>query len=158
MSFSRAEFVRGAIAAWLWFLVIHQLALLIPATGYGFVALYLTVPWSFGALMLGSPLAFVIGRALRTERRLWVHEVTFGIFGLAIGVVTTSLAVWLTNDGYLGDFAGWWWLAAIVAASACPAVVLGWRYGTREIRRAESAQAPRRRVDPDADYEDSLSA
>lgn len=158
MGFSRAEFLRGAIAAWLWFLLIHQLALLVVAMGYGVLALYLTIPWSFGALVIGSPLAFLLGRVLRAERRKWVHEVTFGIFGLVVGVLTTALAVWLTNDGYLGDFAGWWWFTAVVAASACPAVVLGWRYGAREMRRPGTTRAPRRRVDLDADYEDSLSA
>jgi CDP-diglyceride synthetase len=157
MRFSRAEFVRGAITAWLWFLAIHQLALLVPMGGYGFLALTLTLPWSFGALLVGSLPAYLIGRALRTEHRRWVHEVTFGVFGFVVGVLTTALAVWLTGGG-LGDFAGWWWIAAVVAASACPAVVLGWRFGARDARRSESGREPRGRLDPDAEYEDSLAS
>lgn len=56
MKFTRLEFVRGAIAAWVWFLILHQVAL-IPLGGYGLLALYATLPWSVGALLLGSPVA-----------------------------------------------------------------------------------------------------
>ncbi|CAH0202862.1 hypothetical protein SRABI121_02531 [Microbacterium sp. Bi121] len=157
MAFSRAEFFRGAIASWLWFIVVHQLCLLLTMGGYGVVVLSLTLPWSFGALLIGSPLAYLIGRALRGERRRWVHELIFGLFGLVVGVLTTALAVWLTGDG-LGDPAGWWPIAAIMAASACPAVVLGWRFGARETRGPETRRRPRRRVDPDAEHEDSATA
>jgi hypothetical protein len=149
MNFSRSEFLEGALAAWLWFLVIHQALLLVPAGGYGFLALYLTLLWSFGALVIGSPFAFGLGQALRRERRLWVHIVAFAFFGLVIGVVTTALASWLL------DGTGWWLFASLTAVSACPAVVLGWWRAVRRAQKADSVKA-KKAADVDAEYEDSL--
>ncbi|QAY61197.1 hypothetical protein ET475_15225 [Microbacterium protaetiae] len=152
MSFSRSEFLKGALAAWLWFLVIHQALLLVPTGGYGFVALYLTLPWSFGALVIGSPLAFSLGQALRRQRRSWVHIVAFAFFGLIIGVLTTALATWLSGES---TQYGWFLFASLTAVSACPAVVLGWWHAARHARKSDSEKATKA-ADIDAEYEDSL--
>lgn len=152
MSFSRSEFLKGALAAWLWFLVIHQALLLVPTGGYGFVALYLTLPWSFGAVVIGSPFAFALGQALRRQRRSWVHIVAFGSYGLIIGVVTTGLASWLLVGS---TQPGWWLFASLTAVSACPAVVLGWWHAARRARKADSVKATKA-ADVDAEHEDSL--
>ncbi|MBN7793216.1 hypothetical protein [Microbacterium esteraromaticum] len=153
MNFSRAEFLRGALAAWLWFLILHQVFLLFPTAGYGYIALQFSVPWSFGALLVGSPIAFMIGRALRTDPRKWVHVTAFASFGLLLGVLTTTIALWLALDG---DFAEWWVFFSLVAISASPAVALGWWYAASRALKSDEGNTTRRRVDPDSQYEDGL--
>lgn len=86
MRFTRWEFVRGAIAAWVWFLVLHQLLLLIPLAGYGLWGLYATVPWSIGVLLIGSPAALALGWAMRRQPKVPLHLLAFAAFGLILGV------------------------------------------------------------------------
>ncbi len=152
MTFSISEFLRGALAAWLSFLVIHQALLFLPTAGYGFVGLYLTFPWSFGALVIGSPFAFALGWALRRQPRWWVHIVAFASFGLVIGVVTTALASWLSGES---TEYGWWLYASLTAASACPAVALGWWYAARRAHRAAPV-GMKKAVDVNAEHQDSF--
>lgn len=158
MRFTRWEFARGAIAAWGWFLVLHQLLLLFPLVGYGVWGLYATVPWSLGALLLGSPVAFALGWAMRRQTRVSWHLSAFAALGLVIGAAATTLALWLPAWG-LPDagFREMTLPAVLVAASASPAVALGWWFTARRALAADRGVPARRRAaSPDEAYEDSL--
>lgn len=158
MRFTRWEFVRGAIAAWVWFLVLHQLLLLIPLAGYGVWGLYATVPWSIGALLVGSPAALAVGWAMRRQPKVPLHLFAFAGFGLILGVVATALALWLPAWGLPGNgFADMRLPAVIVAASASAAVAVGWWFTARRALAADRdvpSAAPGR--SQDEAYEDSL--
>jgi hypothetical protein len=155
MRFTRAEFFRGAIAAWVWFLVLHQLALLLPLAFMGWIGLWATVPWSLGALVVGAPIAYGLGMLMRRQSQIIRHVAAFSAFGLGIGAVTTFLAVWsqpqwLGASGYISPS------TVLVALSAAPAVALGWWHTARRALAADRGREPRRRTDVDAEAEDRL--
>lgn len=155
MKFTRSEFVRGAIAAWVWFLILHQVAL-IPLRGYGVFALYATLPWSVGALLLGSPVAYALAFGLRRQPRVIRHLLAFTTLGLAVGTVATLVALWLPAWGIPSEGLDPW-LGVLVAVSAGPAVALGWWHTARRSLATDRGEAThRRRVDPDAEFEDSI--
>lgn len=130
INFTRSEFVRGAIAAWAWFLVLHQIAL-IPLGGYGLLALYVTLPWSIGALLLASPVAYVLALGLRTQPRVGWHLVAFAALGLVVGTIATAMALLLPAWGIPSDGSVPTWCGVVVALSAGPAVALGWWHSAR---------------------------
>jgi hypothetical protein len=159
MTFTRSEFLRGAIAAWVWFLILHQVALLFPLVGYGWFALYATLPWSVGALVLGSPFAYVLGLRLRKQSRVAWHLVAFTVLGLIVGTTATLLALWLPAWGIPShsEYGALDTPAVLVAASAGPAVALGWWHTARRALAADRGETVgRQRSDPDAEFEDSI--
>ncbi|WP_374975581.1 hypothetical protein ACEYYH_17505 [Microbacterium trichothecenolyticum] len=157
MRFTRWEFARGAIAGWVWFLGLHQLLLLVPLAGYGVWSLYATIPWSLGALLLGSPAAFALGWAMRRQPKVPWHLLAFASFGLAVGVVATVVALWVPAWGIPADGYGNMTLpAAIVAISASPAVALGWWFTARRALAADRGSVHQSTVTPDEAYEDSV--
>lgn len=156
MNFTRPEFVRGAIAAWVWFLVLHQIAL-IPLGGYGLLALYVTLPWSIGALLLASPVAYVLALGLRTQPRARWHLVAFAALGLVVGTIATAMALLLSAWGIPSDGSVPTWCGAVVALSAGPAVALGWWHSARRSHATDRGDAIQREGgDPDAQFEDSI--
>lgn len=158
MAFTRAEFVRGAIAAWVLFLLLHQFVLLFRVSYFGFLALYWTFPWSVAMLLLGSPVAYALGRALRRQARVVWHFLAFTVLGLVVGAAGTAGAIWIpvwnVDAQRLGDDGS---LAVLVAVSAAPAVALGWWFTAgRALALDRGAVTRRRRLDVDAEYEDSV--
>lgn len=135
MDFSTEEFIRGALAAWLWFLGISTLALApMLQLMVAIVPLY-SVPWSLGALVLGAPIAYVIAKGLRKVSSVAVHLVVFAVFGAGIGFATMWAASWAAEPFSIEEgFASFLSLPHLVmVASATIAVVLGWRRGARRI-------------------------
>ncbi|QEW03864.1 hypothetical protein [Microbacterium lushaniae] len=155
MRFTGAEFFRGAIAAWVWFLVLHQLALLLPLAFTGWIGLWVTVPWSLGALVVGAPVAYAIGMLMRRQSRIIWHLVAFSAFGLGVGAVTTCLAVWLQPQ-WLGATGFISPSTVLVALSAAPAVALGWWHTARRALAVDRGPERGGRIDVDAETEDAL--
>lgn len=143
MRFTGGDFAAGAVTAWVLFLILHQLALLVPLWGYGIAGLGYTLPWSAGALLVGSPLAYLLGWTLRREPSIAVHLVAFSLLGAIIGAGTTALALSMSPPWGLGiGFESALTPAVIVAASAVPAVALGWWTAARSALLDDKRSAP----------------
>ncbi len=113
MAFTAGEFIRGALAAWGLFVLISPFAL----AGYGTVgSLILTgrsdaewivptllispmilVPYSLGALVIGAPLALLLGLSLRRIRRRAVHIACFAGLGALVGAAATIVFTWMST-------------------------------------------------------------
>ena len=142
MAFTAGEFIRGAIYAWLWFLLFSTLAI-VPIGGVmSWIALIYTVPWSVGALILGSPLAYGLGLFLQHNPSIPSHAASFTAFAALIGIVTTSLAAFAPWSGLQGSLnAGYTSLIVAVCVSATIAVPLGWwQTARRALRHDQNAQ------------------
>lgn len=144
MAFTAGEFTRGALYAWLWFLLISTLAF-VPFLGLAsWIALIFTGPWSVGALLLGSPLAFGLGRVLQHNPSMPLHAVIFTGFGALLGISTTALAAFAPwSNLHESSDAGFILFYATVSLSASIAVPLGWRQTAhRALRRDQTNPAP----------------
>lgn len=140
MAFTAGEFIRGALYAWLWFLLFSTLAL-VPIGGMmSWIALVYTGPWSVGALPLGSPLAYGLGRVLQHNPSVPLHIALFSAFGAFVGIVTTALAVFAPWSGLYGSLnAGYTYMIVAVCVSATIAVPLGWwQTARRALRRDQN--------------------
>ena len=135
MDFMTEEFIRGALAAWFWFLGISTLALAPVLTLMVLVVPIYSVPWSLGALLVGSPIAYAIAKGLRNVSSVAVHMIAFGLFGAAVGIATMWAATWaagpLSLEECLATFLSLPYLVMVAAASI--SVLLGWRRGARRI-------------------------
>ena len=168
MAFTADEFLRGTVAAWLWFNVLFAatlafLALLSLAPEWGawgpsdvVMLLLFAVPVALivsgMAALLCSGAAWALGRLLRRHRSLTLHAACYALLGAVVGalVVTVYLlaarAPWdLTN-----------WFAVVVQACSAGAVALGWGWTVRRSRRLEARRERPARVDRDAAFEDAL--
>jgi hypothetical protein len=155
MAFTRAEFMRGAVAAWVWFLVLHSAMFSIWIGIYVVVAWSVTLPWSLLALFLGSPLAYLLGKALRSQRLIVVHLTAFTLLGLTLGAATATAALlvgWGFPPGQASDYTV---MAVAVVACAGAAVPLGWWWTVRRARATDHSKSTKR-IDPDAAFEDAL--
>jgi hypothetical protein len=106
MAFTLWEFARGALIAWLGFNVLAPVII----AGWSIVAIVasgtfselgsvvwillfapiILLPWSIGALLvLGAPLAFVLGRTLRRTTTRASHFAAFAVLGMVVGVATS---------------------------------------------------------------------
>jgi hypothetical protein len=109
MAFQFGEFARGALIAWGWFLLLSLPALVIAAvisaweTASGaydgwlntigltifFWVIYggfFVLAWSIGALLLGAPLAYLLGFLLRGVAGIRIHLAAFTLFGIGLGI------------------------------------------------------------------------
>lgn len=112
-AFTFAEFVRGALTA---FLVFQPMGMIIAfvsgaivpwglpsgstsniwaqAALFGLIALVFGavygLPFSVAALFVGAPFAYLLGWALRRVRLDAVHLIAFTLFGLVLGLLTMS--------------------------------------------------------------------
>jgi hypothetical protein len=137
MAFTAAEFFRGAIAAWLWFLALSMVVLL-PFLSYMFwLSLWYTVPWSLGALAVGSPLAYGLGILLRRVTSVPTHLVAFTVLGAGIGAATTALALFSQGFDSSSSPGAYFWPGALVTAAAAAAVSLGWWHTARRALRRD---------------------
>lgn len=127
--------------AWVWFLVFSTLASTAMFHWGALVALMYAVPWSLAALLIGSPLAYVLGWVMRSAASVPGHLVAFTAFGAAVGIGTTTLAFTAPWSGLSGDGmtavsvpAVTMWIAATVA------VPLGWRFTSKRALRGDAAE------------------
>ncbi|MCR2827848.1 hypothetical protein [Microbacterium sp. zg.Y909] len=148
MAFTIAEFVRGAVAAWIAYLVLATVAYLALLQGYVVVAAVFYVPVSAAALVLGSFPAYLLGWSLRRSRRIAVHLVAFVVYGAAVGSVATALFLLMRGD--LGGGALYYLVNALLSAVSVP---LGWYWTARQALRPRAA-----RIDHDAFAEDAAVA
>lgn len=160
MAFTTWEFIRGAIVAWGGFLVLSTIAFA-PFMGfYALFALFYTVPWAVGALIVGSPLAYGLGWVLQRSPSMLLHASLFTLLGAWIGVVTTAIALspaWSTMLGSSGS--GLTFPVVAVCASAAIAVPLGWWLTARCALRFDRDELLRTRGrGPDETFEDAVSS
>jgi len=139
MAFTPWEFWRGAIHAWGWFLVISTVAFVPVFFVWALYAFLTTVPWSIGALVVFSPVAWAMGRLLRRIPRLLPHVLAFTLLGAVVGVVTTVVAFHTPGSGLTPEnFGSSWPIILVVCVSATIAVPLGWWISARRALRADA--------------------
>lgn len=112
MAFTRAEFWRGALAAWCTFMILLSLTLIVTGVAQSglpwdpplsMIALYLMFGLPIGGLIAAvvtvtaSPVAWVVSRALRRTRSVVVHLLTYAAFGAALGFAVLMLGVLVTS-------------------------------------------------------------
>jgi len=168
MAFTGWEFTRGALIAWLGFNLLAPLViagsgivagLLIPHnSGIGYagatlvIAPMVLVPWSLGAvLILGAPLALVLGRALRGTTRRRTHRAAFAGLGAFVGAATTIVYTWYRSIPPAGVTITYhvspptpldlilanWWMILLMAGTTATTVALGWRLTATWALRAD---------------------
>lgn len=168
MAFTVDEFLRGTVAAWLWFNALFTVAL-----GIGQAATQSDVwgPWWSGIVMIlvwSVPIALIasgivtllccgaawwLGRALRRERSYLTHAACYAGLGWLIGAIVVGLWMALATHT-VPDLLNWF--ALIVQACSAGAVALGWTWTVRHSLRVEAGKVRPRRIHPDALFEDSL--
>lgn len=138
MAFTAREFLRGAISAWGWFIVFSTVAH-IPLAGYYFwLVLFFIVPWSLGALLVGSPLAYGLGWGMRGIPSVPVHAAMFALFGAVVAITTTALAVLLPGLSLGGlSVANYAFSITAVCVASAVAVPLGWWQSARRALRRD---------------------
>jgi len=162
MAFTAWEFIRGALLAWLFFVLLAPLAVTIGMTNpasitatFAYLPMILiiaplyAVPWSAGALLaLGVPLALVLGLLLRGVASVRLHLICFAALGAFVGGVTTVVQLWsrtIPQPGvtYYGDQPSVWDLLPgsvplLVSMQLITAigVTLGWWITARRALRA----------------------
>ncbi len=148
MAFTTAEFIRGAMAAWIGFVVLATgvYALLLQAMVVVAAAFY--IPWSVGATIVGAPAAWLLGWSLRRVRPMAVHLAAFAVFGAAVGFAATAVFALVRGDG---DGGALYYLVNIVLSAV--GVPLGWYWTARKALRPRTV-----RPDLDAVAEDAAAA
>lgn len=172
-AFTRRDVTRGGFAAWLAFLVLMLGALAIqavvtdltyrPSPGVArgtsltilpvvlCYALVIGGAASFVVMIVGLPIAALIGRRLRRQSRVGVHIAVYAAVGGLIG--TASVAVFDGLTPY-GESALATPLLPVTIMICASAVALGWAYAWRRALRDDART--RARIDADAAFEDSL--
>ncbi|MGF2947974.1 hypothetical protein [Microbacterium alcoholitolerans] len=173
MAFTSVEFWLGAWTAWGLFLAFLPALIIIsslpelftPSAGFIVVAIiYGLVIGGFVslvAMLVFSPLAWLLGYCLRRTADRWIHVLAFTTLGAAVGFVTfaawTLLAYAQITDALIS------WPNWSYAAGSAVAVALGWwRASRRALERDDlrSEYPPTRlnaflrRSDGDAQFED----
>src|SRR5690606_36589568 len=113
MAFAPGDFWRGALTSWGVFVLILVLAIFVttlaageqPGWGQPLPLALLSAGYALvlggvvsGAVMLiTSPLARLLGRALAGVRRVWVHLLAFAALGGAIGLAVVFVQYLQTN-------------------------------------------------------------
>lgn len=154
MAFTRTEFLRGALSAWLWFLLLDLsvYGIIFFPTGAAVAAMF-AVPWSAGAVVIFAFPAWLLGRALRRRAHVGVHVAAFAALGAVIGVITTATYLFVAaGRPEIAFFDSPFWL--VNTAASAVAVALGWRRGARAVL-SPGARSSRR--DTDAEAEDVLA-
>lgn len=162
MAFTAWELIRGAIVAWVTFLMIAPALNVIviyvssafwssgeesnlpPTLSPGFLlfasalsALTLFLPWSFGAIVaLGLPSAYLLGFGLRKTSAVSTHLLAFAGLGALVGAATTLVAAQvIEGELFTGES-----LSALVVnvAATASSVALGWRFTAKRALRADA--------------------
>ena len=152
MAFAPAEFWRGALTAWGVFVLIlvvgiflttvaageqpgwgQPLPLALLSSGY---ALVLGGLVSGAVVLIISPLARLLGRALAGVRNVWIHLVAFAVLGGAIGLAVVFVQYLQTNRTGLGMFSNsWTW---VVVGVCSVSVAAGWAHAAFRALRTRS--------------------
>lgn len=109
---------------------------------------------SAAALVIGAPLAWWAGRALRREPRRRIHRAVHSAIGLVTGAITTFLVLlvyptpydlqhWSWNSA-LDRVADAWWILVIFAMLTAAAAVWGWWWTVRRADLDERVERFRR--------------
>lgn len=169
MAFTRAELGRGAFLAWCTFMILllgfFVVVAIAAATGrllsgdpFNVLSeLYISMAViayaglvggsvGFVAMLAGTPLAWLIGRALRRVRHIGIHLLSFTAFGALAGLGVAGIFS-VVNLGAL-HLAPVLWLLPIMTAIAVPT---GWWLTVRRARREELGLVRPRRRTRDAD-------
>lgn len=164
MGFTAWEFIRGATmaplvflllspASWVVVAVVAAIAARDPAqlSSAGMMLVLIPAyasPWAAGAtLVLGAPLAWLLGRALRRVARIRIHVVAFAVLGALVGAVTCVVAPWFMFPASVSGttmFNGLIWSALLAPASAVAVAFSWWRtasWALRDDARAEPQPA-----------------
>ncbi|GAA4195803.1 hypothetical protein GCM10022219_21450 [Microbacterium oryzae] len=134
-AFTRGELLFGALRAVLWFLGSSTLFYALTMQAAAVFALIYSVPFSLGAAVVGTPLAALIGFALRGVRARWIHLAVFALYGLAVGFAAVRLFDAL-NHGFGLTFTT---LGLVTIALAGGSVALGRQHA---FARADRLDAP----------------
>ncbi|MCR2814606.1 hypothetical protein [Microbacterium jiangjiandongii] len=148
MAFTTAEFVRGAMAAWIGFIAFATCGYALVLQAFVVVAAVFYLPWSVGALIVGAPAAYLLGWSLRRIRPMIVHVLAFGALGAGIGLVATALFLLVRGDG---DGGALYYLVNVALSAVC--VPLGWYWTARRALRPRVGA-----IDHDAVAEDAAVA
>lgn len=164
MEFTPGEFCRGALAAWIIFMLLLVCVLTVlgvlqsgalwgpPLSG---VPLYLMFGIPVGGVvsavitLVAAPVVRLIARRLSRTSRIGIHLVVHAALGVLLGLAVASIWILLSRTGYVSVFttAFPWVTAAMCALS----IVGGWVW---TVRRA--IHPAKHRPDPDALFEDNL--
>lgn len=165
MAFTGWEFTRGALMAWVWFIVLfapvaglHLVALIVPdapgswgATGFSslgavpglvLIAYIFVAPWSLAGLVVGMPFAYGLGLALRRNDNRVIHVTAFAILGLVVGAVATTAGAMATLPSAPVLPSTIVWAIAIYAVVAAVAVALGWLFTASRALQADAQADP----------------
>ncbi|AYG04941.1 hypothetical protein [Gryllotalpicola protaetiae] len=126
-AFTFGEFTRGAALAWAWFqpCVIATGAIIGAFTEgpsgvtLGLLPVVIGLPFTVVTTVVGSPIAYLLGRALERRRGDVIHLAAFAAYGMVLGAVVPMIVLGspLGGDaialmcGTAGAFAlplGWW--------------------------------------------------
>ena len=140
-AFTFGEFVRGAALAWAWFqpCVIASGAIVGAITigpdelALGFLPVVVGLPFTVATTALGSPIAYLLGRALERRRNDLIHLATFAAYGLALGAIVPLIV--------LGSAFGGGSLAAMCGTAGAAALPLGWWTTSRLALRSDRTLA-----------------
>ena len=167
MAFTAGEFIRGALVAFGWFYALYvpavglltlmsalvdspagpasdpsRLLALAEVIPLSIIGLVWAAPASLVALATyGGGAALLVGLALRTSRRVWVHLTLYALIGVAVGAATPLLTFRIVSTGLFPSATSDLELAIPFALSTGAAVVLGWLSGMKDARRELRARA-----------------
>lgn len=172
-AFTWGEFFRGAFAAWIGFNLLAPFAMIIvnviissirgselDSTFIPIIFIYVPMtaaPWSLGVLLLlGMPMAFMLGTAMRRGPYSAAHLWAFAGLGAFVGTVGIVAWQWWmrwpapgVTINYMVVRSPWeeldWMLIIAMAATTAAAACFGWRF---TMKRALLADA----VLPDSPY------
>lgn len=162
MAFSAWEFIRGALLAWLAFLLLAPIMFMlavavigvasfgdfvVSAVLFGLMGVITIFPWAIAALIVSSPLAFLLGQSLRRVTSISVHLLLFAAFGLLLGVVSAAVATPLINlsDAPPSEYGEsildslHFVIGAVLASTV--AIPLGWWLTARVALRADARRS-----------------
>ncbi len=146
MAFTVGELTRGALTASVAYVAMLLLVFLVPAAferttpGMTVVVLGMVIayalPITLLAMLLGLAPAYLIGRALRTVRAVWVHLGVFAVYGALVAAATMAILL-LTGFPFVSADAPAGVL--LFVGPGAPAAAIGWWRAYRTATRVRSA-------------------
>lgn len=145
MAFGPGDLWRGAWTAWCVFMVmllVVMTALTLPSGDIGLTAVVLLYAVLIGGvvallvMLVFTPVAWLLGRALVRVRVVAVHVLAFTALGAVVGLAVLLLFIVFGADAesVFASESGW----AVMGGSAV-SVVAGWAHAARRARRSDMA-------------------